>query len=544
MFPALDRRSFLRGSALALGTVAGGSVLAGCGGGGGRTTAISGGQVPLPNYVPLSVTSPDLPPIDPTGTCGYLNYPTERFSTVEGTPLASGETVSVMVPISTAPEVGRDQNRLLTQVEERLGAQVDFIYVTESDYLQRFNTTIAGGDLPEMMFFQPIADYAGLLQAEFADLTPFLEGDKIGAYPNLANIPQAIWQAAAVGDRLYGLPLPRNGTQGMGLYHKEMFEDVGGYPNDAEEFFEYLTELTRPDENRWGMASRSGTAYGMPTFTQLFGAPFRWRHNDDGSLIAAVETDEYRAALEFAVRLFGAGVFHPNSNGPNAQMKALFNNGEVAVSYETVTGLRGAVTEQSSINPDFDPQALLPFSHDGQAEPVVYMDALTKQFSLIRKTEDTARIEELLNLANFVAAPLGSDEEILMRYGVEGETFDFDNDGTPQVRAEFQNQGAKWTTIAAGPMEFFDAEVPGTVTARYEGTAALSPYLVSDPTANLYSDTEGTTGATLDQQVSDTCTSIIAGRLPISAFDDAIAEWRSGGGDKIREEYEAALGDA
>lgn len=37
---------------------------------------------------------------------------------------------------------------------------------------------------------------------------------------------------------------------------------------------------------------------------------------------------------------------------------------------------------------------------------------------------------------------------------------------------------------------------------------------------------------------------MIAGRKPISAFDAAVKKWAKDGGDKIRGEYEQALGGA
>jgi len=33
---------------------------------------------------------------------------------------------------------------------------------------------------------------------------------------------------------------------------------------------------------------------------------------------------------------------------------------------------------------------------------------------------------------------------------------------------------------------------------------------------------------------------IVAGRKPVSAWDAGVKSWQSGGGDKIRSEYEAA----
>ena len=47
--------------------------------------------------------------------------------------------------------------------------------------------------------------------------------------------------------------------------------------------------------------------------------------------------------------------------------------------------------------------------------------------------------------------------------------------------------------------------------------------------------------AELNQFGFDSVTAIITGRQPLSAFDDAIKEWKSRGGDQIRQEFEQAL---
>ncbi len=41
--------------------------------------------------------------------------------------------------------------------------------------------------------------------------------------------------------------------------------------------------------------------------------------------------------------------------------------------------------------------------------------------------------------------------------------------------------------------------------------------------------------------VSDTVLDVVAGRKPISAFQDQVKKWRSGGGDQMRAEYEASI---
>ncbi|WP_328222184.1 hypothetical protein [Streptomyces sp. NBC_00310] len=46
----------------------------------------------------------------------------------------------------------------------------------------------------------------GLAGTQLADLTPYLAGDKIKKYPNLAALPTGAWQVGAWGNKIYGIP--------------------------------------------------------------------------------------------------------------------------------------------------------------------------------------------------------------------------------------------------------------------------------------------------------------------------------------------------
>jgi len=531
-----SRRGFLGALALSGLAVAGGGLLAGCDAGPGATP-LGTEKLTLPTYVPNATVKPDLPAIDPTGVSGYLKYPSERFATVTDKPLTSGKKITAILPISSQPPVARDKNAVWKNAEEQLGGEVELILITESDYRQRFNTTIAGGDLPDLVFFQPIAGYDQLLATTFTDLTPYLAGDAIKAYPNLAAIPAAIWEAAAKGGRLYGVPIPRNGMQGLGNYHSQMFEAEGGYPTSMDEYVSLLKALTNPSKRRWGMVAHASGGYNLSQFLQLLGAPFNWRQESDGTLTNVVETPEYAEAVELVAKLFADGIFHPDTGAPNAKVKALFGRGEAAVNGDTVTALLGAVRDMTAIDSSFKPAALTPFSG---SKGVAWMDFLTKQMTCIRQA-DKERVEELLRFLNYLAAPLGSDEDLVLSYGKEGETFDF-TDGVPQVRKEFESHAAiPWGAITTGPMTFFDDRLPATVAPRYEGTKALAPFLVKDPCAGAYSATDAEKGATLKQQMADVANDIISGRRPLSELAPAIDKWRADGGDQMREEYAAAI---
>jgi putative aldouronate transport system substrate-binding protein len=72
----------------------------------------------------------------------------------------------------------------------------------------------------------------------------------------------------------------------------------------------------------------------------------------------------------------------------------------------------------------------------------------------------------------------------------------------------------------------------------------LVPLGINDATLGLYSPTDGTNGATLTRGFTDGMTDVIAGRRPMSDFDQVVRDWVANGGDKIRHEYEQALASA
>ena len=64
---------------------------------------------------------------------------------------------------------------------------------------------------------------------------------------------------------------------------------------------------------------------------------------------------------------------------------------------------------------------------------------------------------------------------------------------------------------------------------------------IENPTYGLYSPAAISSGADLQQLTTDRITAIIAGREPLSSFDQFVNDWRSRGGDQMRKEYEQAL---
>ena len=110
-----------------------------------------------------------------------------------------------------------EQNAAWQAVNNSINATLKMDQVTAADYPAKVNVVVAGNDLPDFVYnpttTQPSGVISGLPQfvkAKCADLTPYLSGDAIKDYPNLANLPTYAWRTAVVANAIYGLPVARS----------------------------------------------------------------------------------------------------------------------------------------------------------------------------------------------------------------------------------------------------------------------------------------------------------------------------------------------
>ncbi len=116
----------------------------------------------------------------------------EPFASTDGVP-GSGDSVVAMVMIYGAPAAGKDDNQYWQGLEERLGVSWDPIQVPNASYGERATAIIASGDMPDMFYLnfnQTLTPLQSFVQeGAFLDLTPYVTGDALQQYPNLATFP-------------------------------------------------------------------------------------------------------------------------------------------------------------------------------------------------------------------------------------------------------------------------------------------------------------------------------------------------------------------
>ena len=185
----------------------------------------------------------------------------------------------------------------------------------------------------------------------------------------------------------------------------------------------------------------------------------------------------------------------------------------------------------------FDIDGIIPPNYDSGSKAVVFRGSPLFSMTAIRKS-DKARVKELLSIANWLSAPFGTEEYLFRKYGVSG--VDYTRKGTDPILTD---KGLSETTltllyIADAPWPIYLPGYSASAKTYYEYSKAAVAMGVADPTVGLFSDTQARKSAQLDAALTDTREQILRGQKPVSAWDDAMQSWRSGGGDQIRKEYE------
>jgi putative aldouronate transport system substrate-binding protein len=159
------------------------------------------------------------------------------------------------------------------------------------------------------------------------------------------------------------------------------------------------------------------------------------------------------------------------------------------------------------------------------------------------KKAPSDRVKQVLGVLNYLAAPFGSQEYLNLWYGQQGIDFNFDEKGNPVYTQTGRNnvQYIAWQTIISPPSVLFDGLDPGFVQVAHPIETAAHELAITDPTVGLYSPTNATRGASLNQAMTDGVNQILFGRAPVSSLDQLVKDWRTNGGDQIRSEYESTF---
>jgi putative aldouronate transport system substrate-binding protein len=510
--------------------------------------AATSGKVKIPSYVPVQDgPKADLPARADGVDAGYFTFPQTLFKSVKEAP-GKGEDVTLMTNLIQGAVVALDQNSAWQAVNKDMGLTVRQRLYGSADYRNGLNTTIAGGDLPDALYNSPmkfIPSLPSFLQAQCADLTPFIGGDAVKDYPNLANIPTPCWAETVFNGAIYAVPVPRAPFLNAFLVRQDLADQAQlQAPKSADDFKKFLVTLTNAQQNHFGLAASMGFGLGSQSpLLMIFGVPNNWGLDKSGKLLKDFETDEFKAAVGFTRDLWSAGVIHPDSRTlSGTTLSTALRGGQAAVASHSFGALIAQWPLLAGENPSARLRVIHPFSADGTTKPIYHTGPSNFGMSFIKKGSPD-RVTLLLRVLNYIAAPFSSQEWALLNYGVEGVHFSRNPQGVPVLTDQGKTEVlSTWKYITNNPQVLYDTNRSQEyATNIQEDEKAMADVAIADPTLGLYSPTYTAQQPLLDQAMTDGVSDIVIGRAQLSDLDGLLKDWRTNGGDKARAEYQDAL---
>ena len=261
------------------------------------------------------------------------------------------------------------------------------------------------------------------------------------------------------------------------VYDAEIGQDY--VPKNADDFKRILQALTRPQQNFYGIGGGRNTLF-LPYFSAMFGAPNNWRVESDGKLTNAYETPEFKEATAYVRDLWSAGLFHrtrhPRSRAPT------FKPTSSQSSTTRSTAGRTTCARVSTPTPPIDFKLLPLFpAHDGQKLQFFTIGGYGGTIAFKKASDD--RLKELLRITNWLAAPFGSQEDLLLSYGVQEQDYTFDSSGALQLTPKSNTDAnyVPWKYTAQHPFVFFAPDLPSYGQIGTSAERAVLPSAVADP---------------------------------------------------------------
>lgn len=548
MKPEIDRRSLLKFTGAGAASAAIGPWLTGCGEGsqGGDVGNAGKDLAPWPTYAPFEGPTPDAPG-DETGVQAlYLDYPDEVVQSVHEE-VGDGSVVTALVISYGPPPKPLEDNRFWQAINEALGIDLQVTIVPDAEYAQKMTTLMASGDdLPDMIMFNNLnlPRRAEFIQASCNDLSELVSGDAILEYPNLANIPTYAWEGMGrISGRIYGVPLERPRPANSLFVNRTAMDEAGiALDWDTEQFVAAMGDLS--GSGKWGIGGSEPLFAGLGASTYhagSMGAPNGWKL-EDGAFTSTLTTPEFEETIGVMRRVAEAGGYYPDSlTISTTDLKTFWHNGTVA----SMTDGFGAVNLQTLT--DIDDRFALDLGRPYGPSPTPWTGPGMFGFVAFKQA-DEERVKMLLRVCNYLAAPFGSAEYEVANYGVEGVHFTKESGAleTTELYQEENNTSLPVKYLGSAPNVLHLPGYPEAAQAVYEWQQTVMPMSIPDPSVGLLSEAAGSKGAAMGQIVADAVSAIVFGRKDLSAWQDAVAEWREAGGDQVAEElaveHEAAGG--
>lgn len=460
--------------------------------------------------------------------------------------------LSIMLPSfnTTNPT---DNSPVVKKIDKLTNTKIHLRWVPNDSYPDKFNVTLASGNLPDIMVVEN-KNSAGFIKAaeagQFWELSPYLKN-----YSNLSQLNSVIKQNASINGKLYGIPrlriLGRNGI----TYRKDWLKNVGMKPpKTIHQFYEMLKAFKNDDPNKDGKNDTYGmviSKYQGPwdIMQTWFGVPNQWGKNKNGKLIPYFMSPHYLTALKFFRKLYKQGLINQDfaAMPPSKWSDPVLNNKagvivDVAdrahrLEYKYAQQVYGqnVSTEQAAKKNKWIGVMGAPKGPYGRR--ALPTNGFNGEIVIPKSTVKTKA--ELKKVLAFLNKMNNKNLQVLAGNGIKGKSYTMKNG----VYTPTQNKKiAVWNQGLNQMLMFLPKDKtlkPYQTPLRKKEQAvqtANKKIVVANAAAGLVSQTYAQKGAQLQKIIQDARIKFISGQINESGLKQAVSLWRRTGGTQVIKE--------
>ena len=358
-------------------------------------------------------------------------------------------TVSMFLQDSADQAISTDLP-IIQEITKRTGVNFEFVAApnTEDQFREKFNVTVASGDIPDIMVSTYREDMMKVAeQGTFAALDDYIDQYA----PNLKKIldenPDYIRDIRASDGNIYFMPfIGAVKTFKVWMLRGDWLDKLGlEVPVTLDDWYNVLKAFKEQDPNGNGEADEipyttRNTQAGVLAFMEAFGiSGFEANEQffiEDGQVKYAYTDPRCKEALEFINKLYSEGLIDSEyaTNDTNVWLSRLTN--EVSGACQDTTARAYSLgTQVRAANADSDAYFVVvapPKGPDGTQMTTSQMQAI-RGFTAI--SADSPYIKEIVQLFDYFYSEEGS---LLMNFGIEGETYTMEN-GKPTYTENIAN---------------------------------------------------------------------------------------------------------
>lgn len=340
---------------------------------------------------------------------------------------------------ATVSNVVTNNNEVMSvqKMEEITNVHIDYIHPTIGQEKELFSVLLSSGDLPDMMYLANGVEYPGGIVTGISDGMFLNINDLVSQYaPNFSKWRQydEVHQKETISDDGYilGFPMMNDVPEGanLGLCVRQDYLDQLGMevPHTLDEVHDVLSAA----KNELGLASplllTSNGVFYDSALLSAFGVGREWYQND-GTVLFGPMQEGYKEYLTMMNQWYNEGLIDPNfvSNAfTQAPTNDLLVSDDVMMT-ETYWGrvVDAMVYNGVTQNEDFWLTPIsAPVQNEGDTVGIrMYNSPIMSQTVLTKDCSDPIVATMWLDYQ------YTEDAMILNNYGVEGETFYYDDNG-------------------------------------------------------------------------------------------------------------------